>query len=480
MRHVLVAREYPPAPGGGIGTYSFEVANALVAAGDTVDVIGSRWPGADCAREELHDGRLVVHRLPIEAPGHFFGTVPHPELSAGDREAFIHDGPAGMFARMASALVEVLVQSEPIDVIEAPEYEAPLAPFQARRALGLGPERKPPCVIHLHSPSELIAAANTGPGLPAIASPLALLERYTIAHADYIRCPSRYLAAQAEAHFDLDQGIVEVIPYPFRPQAALARSQAVWHGGSILFMGRLELRKGILEWLDAAVMLAAGDPSLRFVFVGSDHVDAQLGGTRNIERRIPAAFRSRFDFHDHRDAAGLRELLSAARLVVVPSRWENFPFTCIEAMASGVPVVASPEGGMREMITHGVDGWIAPTGAPEDLASTVREALSAGPFGIADAGRQAAASISAICDPATAAVRQRGLVAIPAARPAGVVSGVIDAETVLSMSWKDESVSGLSRWLDVARMVHRAAARPVVTARRVLRRVNAGRIGQGR
>ncbi len=471
MKRVLVAREFPPAPGGGIGTYSSHIARALVDAGETVHVIGSRWPGAEQAREESHDGRLVAHRLPIESPGRFFGTVAHPAMPDHHRETFRQGGAAAAFAAQVTELLEELVQAESIDAIEAPEYEAPLAPFLARRALGRGPDRTPPCVIHLHSPSEFIATSNGTTALTASVSPIALLERYAIANADRLCCPSRYLARQAESHFEVARGMIEVIPYPLNAPSALVRSTAVWRDGSILFMGRLELRKGILEWIDAAVTLAAENPSLSFEFVGSDHVDAQLGGTRNIERRIPAALRSRFRFHDHRDAAGLSELLACARVVVVPSRWENFPYTCIEAMASGVAVVASPAGGMCEMITHGVDGWIAATGAPHDLADAVREALFAGADGLAEAGRRAAESIVQTCEPGSVVARHLRLAAGAPRRTAGTSSPAIDAATVLAMSWLPAPVPGLSRWIDVARMVRRAASRPVSTVRRIARHV---------
>ncbi|MEO5826745.1 MAG: glycosyltransferase family 4 protein [Gemmatimonadales bacterium] len=471
MRHVLVAREFPPAPGGGIGTYSGHIARALVDAGETVHVIGVRWPGAEQAREESHDGRLVVHRLPVDAPGRFFGTVLHPAMPDHHRETFRLGGAAAAFADQVAELLEHLVLSEAIDVVEAPEYEAPLAPFQARRALGLGPHRTPPCVIHLHSPSELIATANGATALAASAAPIALLERYTIANADRLCCPSLYLAQQAERHFGLAPGIVEVIPCPFTAPTPLRRPESVWRDGTILFMGRLELRKGILEWVDAAVLLAAEHPSLRFEFAGSDHVDAQLGGTRNITRRIPTAMRSRFRFHDHQDAAGLAELLACARLVVVPSRWENFPYTCVEAMASGVPVIASPNGGMREMITHGVDGWIARTGAPHDMANAVREALAVGPDGLAEAGRRAGESITQTCQPGSVVARHLRLAANRSSQRSGTSSRAIDAETVLAMSWLPAPASGLSRWIDLARMVRRAASRPAVTMGRIARHI---------
>ena len=65
MKHLLVSREYPPAPypPGGIGTYVTNIARLLVERGEEVHILGQRWSGAPLKREVFHDGKLVVHRI---------------------------------------------------------------------------------------------------------------------------------------------------------------------------------------------------------------------------------------------------------------------------------------------------------------------------------------------------------------------------------------------------------------------------------
>ena len=399
MRRLIVCREYPPAPGGGIGTYTLHAARALAQAGEVVHVIGERWPGSEGARTESFGGRLVVHRLPVETPGLFYGTGRHREVPAGPaRELFRCGGAAASFGWQVAELAEHIVASESIDLVEAPEYEASLLVFQLRRSLGLGPARQPPCLLHLHSPTELVATGNGVDPASASRLPMARLERESVRVADALVCPSRFLARQATELFGLATDGVTVIPYPLGETAQIVRPSEVWSAGSILYLGRLELRKGIVEWLDAAVRLAQENSSLRFEFVGSDHLDAQLGGSGGSARRVPAGLRSRFRFHDQRNRGELGQLLARAKLVVVPSRWENFPYTCIEAMASGVAVIASPDGGMKEMIEHGVTGWVAASQHPADLARTTREALARGPEGLAAVGARAAKAIRHLCN----------------------------------------------------------------------------------
>jgi hypothetical protein len=119
--------------------------------------------------------------------------------------------------------------------------------------------------------------------------------------------------------------------------------------------------------------------------------------------------RPQFTFHPHRHPAALGELLAGARLVVVPSRWENFPYTCIEAMASGVPVVVSPTGGMAEMVEDARTGWVAASQAPEHLADAVTEALDRSPTALAEAGAAAAQAIARLTDPDVIVTAHRDL-----------------------------------------------------------------------
>lgn len=408
MRHLLVSREYPPAPSGGIGTYVQQIARALVDAGDTVHVITQRWRGAEHLREVSHAGRLIVHRVPYTAPDGLFGVRPHQRLGATARSLFHSAMPAQAFAWEATGVAERLVAEEGIDVIETPEFEAPLYFFQRRRAQGLGPARTPPCIVHLHSPTEFIAESNGWPADHPLRLSSEHVERFSINAADALICPSRFLADQVVQRYGVDRAVT-VLRCPIAAEEQLHRSARVWETGTILFIGRLERRKGALEWIDAAIQVARARPDTRFVFVGENRLDEHNPGYALVYSRIPVDLHSRFAFHGARDHNSVRALLAGARLVVVPSRWENFPYSCVEAMASGVPVMASPHGGMTEMIESGRSGWIAASSEPNDLAAATLEALDAGPRGLEETGRAAASAIGEMCDPATVVAQRRML-----------------------------------------------------------------------
>ncbi|MBN1873835.1 MAG: N-acetyl-alpha-D-glucosaminyl L-malate synthase BshA [Anaerolineae bacterium] len=62
-------------------------------------------------------------------------------------------------------------------------------------------------------------------------------------------------------------------------------------------------------------------------------------------------------------------MLQAANLLLLPSETESFGLVALEAMASGVPVVASNVGGLPEVVEHGVSGYLAPVGDVEQMAA---------------------------------------------------------------------------------------------------------------
>jgi glycosyltransferase involved in cell wall biosynthesis len=257
-----------------------------------------------------------------------------------------------------------------------------------------------PIVIHLHTPTELAFKANRWDTRHPDYAPLIQLERSVIRAADALLCPSRFLATIAESHYQLERGAVEVIPYPMGDTAVPVRAESTWRDGTIFYAGRLEPRKGVSEWIDAAIAVAQDAPA-RFTLIGGDSSFSGTGGDsvrEALRARIPQALRPRFRFLDAVPRHQLLAHLTRARIAVVPSRWENFPYACIEAMASGLPVLVSPEGGMAEMVEDGRTGWIAAGPDARSLETALRQALATPPLVLAAMGAAAAASIRVMCD----------------------------------------------------------------------------------
>jgi glycogen(starch) synthase len=229
-----------------------------------------------------------------------------------------------------------------------------------------------------------------------------------------------------------------VIPYAMGVETpVLPRSPEVWARNAICYVGRLELRKGVVEWVDAAVSVARSHTSVSFDFFGGD---TYLGGGAGrsvlefLKSRIPGALRDRFRFHGTKSQAELMDALANVAIAVVPSRWENFPFTCIEAMSTGLPVLASPNGGMAEMIVDGESGWIAADGSPAGLEAALLRALASSPAEREAMGQRAAETIRRICD--NDAIVARHIALRKSVAEAGLtrsthVAGVVDSPVVV-------------------------------------------------
>jgi len=402
MKHLIICPEYPPAPipPGGIGTYVTHISKLLAESGETVHVIGQLCEGAKKKVEEKCHGRLIIHRIPVGDWESFSGHNLISSNGSSEVEGLLRSGFSSQcFSWQASLFAENLVDQEGIDLIEAQDYEAPLYYFQLRRALGMGPKRCPPCIIHLHSPTEVLARYNDWDVNDIYFRTAKRLEDYSIGAADALFCPSRFLSRYVEAYYGLAKGTICIIPLPIGDNPMLERDKDTWEHGTICYVGRLQRLKGVIEWIDAAVAVAHEYPTAHFEFIGTNLLDTDgMSREEFVDRRIPEKLKMRFSFRGEQKRSSLPQFLAKARIAVVPSRWENFPNTCIEAMCSGLPVIASPEGGMAEMVDDGQTGWIAQNAGSDGLAHALKRALETPPVKIAEMGRCASSDIRQMCD----------------------------------------------------------------------------------
>jgi glycogen synthase len=402
MRHLIICPEYPPSPEpiGGIATYVMHISRLLAEAGETVHLIGILWGSGAKTFEESCEGRLIIHRVPLWEIISGTRTESDPSVALTEIKG-LEKSPFWQqcFSWQAALLAEKLIKRNSIDIIEGQDFFAPLYFLQLRRALGLGPTRQPPCFVHLHTPSSFVVHLNDyDEGSPFWLN-AKRFEDYSIAAADAWLCPSHFLARQVESEFGIESHSVNVIPLPIGDTLHLHRTEEIWRNGSICYVGRLEARKGVIDWVDAAVSVADKFPSSHFEFIGEDlEYSDGVSVQQSLKGRIPYRMMTRFHFRGWHSRSELAGFLGKARIAVVPSKWENFPNTCVEAMCSGLPVIATRMGGMAEMIEDGKTGWLSVNTRSDGLAEALTRALETSPQQIAEMGRQAALGIRRMCD----------------------------------------------------------------------------------
>lgn len=139
---------------------------------------------------------------------------------------------------------------------------------------------------------------------------------------------------------------------------------------NVLFVGRLDPRKGLPVLLDAFPRLRRAVPEARLVVVGSSFLRGWL------ERRLPAREREHVHFAGAVTALELPSWYASAHVVASPAlRNESFGIVLLEAMAAGRPLVASDIPGYRSVIEHEDDGVLVPPGDVAALSSALASLL---------------------------------------------------------------------------------------------------------
>ncbi len=134
-------------------------------------------------------------------------------------------------------------------------------------------------------------------------------------------------------------------------------------GGYVLFVGRLVAQKGLAILVRAVGEVLYRWPDLQLVVGG----EGMVGPAAEVVARY-LGLAHRVSFRGWQGGEDLVRLYQDARAVVVPSIYEPFGIVALEAMACGRPVIVSDVGGLREIVTDGVDGYLVPAGDHAALA----------------------------------------------------------------------------------------------------------------
>jgi len=140
----------------------------------------------------------------------------------------------------------------------------------------------------------------------------------------------------------------------------------------VLFLGRLTRQKGVDDLLLAFAEVYGEHPSSRLDLCGDG--DAEQFTCRAQALGIADAVQ----LHGWVTGDRKRELIREAGVYVLPSHVEGMPMSLLEAMAAGLPVVATAVGGIPELVRPGLDGYIVPAGDPVSLAGALVSLLGDG------------------------------------------------------------------------------------------------------
>jgi glycogen synthase len=203
--------------------------------------------------------------------------------------------------------------------------------------------------------------------LPDLGQRLAL-EREALTRSRYLHGLTRAALDKTLDDYSLRPLGTAVIPRGLRDRRGRGKAHpAMSDRASILFVGRIERRKGVDVLFEAVRRLIGDGLDAEITFAGaSADPDLQSACDRQLEqdRRLAGAVR----FTGHVSEDELTRRLDAADIVCVPSRYESHGVVLLEAMMFGKAIVTSDAGGILEVVTPDHDALVVPTGNVDALA----------------------------------------------------------------------------------------------------------------
>ena len=364
MKIALFSYEFPPETGsGGIGTY-LKLTQQLLNDAGHLAVVFTATNQSDAFWETE-----TIFKIPaknwddfnIQLPAYFLPI--HSKINFDIAEGTDFKG-CGLSVKKALPQLPLVVRLHtPLFLVDQLLYK-PLTIFERMRFVFGG---------------LLKGKFNRIPGPP-------VKEHYTdefeiFDRADYISSPGKSIAQKlAEIGFKLTNK-TGIVPLPFlvTPQLkAVSVLRETDQRANVIFIGRMELRKGVIDLAKAIPLILQTYPETSFTFVGRPSVSPVKGQDMLVYlKELLSDYLDKVKFTGQVPPEEIIDYLSNGDIFVFPSHYESFGFVCCEAMAAGKAVIGSKNGGMAELISDGVSGLLVEPKSPVELAQKVKELIAA-------------------------------------------------------------------------------------------------------
>ena len=360
MRVLHVTHNFPRWPGDFSGNFLLSLAREQVALGDAVTVLAPHAPGA--TERELVSGVRVerFHYAPDAEETLAYTGVMHEQV----RQSWRARRNLLRFLRsMRRATADLVAVWHP-DVVHVHWW------FPGGMVVApLGVVGLTPVMVTSHG-TDLFLLRK----LPI----LRLLARRVFARASVVTTVSHALAGELPA-LDVESSRVHVAPMPldletFGSDAAPFAERDREH---VLFVGRLSAQKGTDDLLRAIAELAPTRPSIRLTVIGDGTERGRLeAAARDLGITDRVTFRGSLDTREVAQSYRTASVLAVPSTVGAAGEREGFGLVAVEAMLSGLPVVATSTGGLVDIVRDGDTGLLVNAGDPHALSHALTRVLS--------------------------------------------------------------------------------------------------------
>ena len=344
MKYWLLTTEYPPFHGGGISTYCHFTAKMLV--------------------EQKHSVTIFVQDDSIE--DHLVSDTDGITLIRWNSNRNSLHTSLGYTARLSygfADMVRLFVEKEEKpDVIEAQDYLGIAYYLTQYKHLGYPFLKDIPIVITLHSPAFIYLDYNRVPTWRFPDFWTGEMEKQAIKAADLLISPTRFLVEEIGRYMDISDKEVHVLANPYAGGDGRGGDDGRIARNKIVYYGKLSPQKGSFELLKYfSDLWDNGFSHTLHVVGGTDivyHPEMQTMG-QLVEKKYDSYIsKGLLQLHGKIKPSQIREYLDDAHVILVPSIVDNLPYVVMEAMSLGKVVLASRQGGQREMIEDGVSGFL--------------------------------------------------------------------------------------------------------------------------
>jgi glycosyltransferase involved in cell wall biosynthesis len=354
MRIAFATPEYVSEPqnfDGGLANYLHRTALALKQMGHTPEI----FVGSTQTETISHDG-ITVHRVAHDSKDLAYKF----KWYLGGRRT-PYSQMWWNLARQLRATLQAAHQVQAFDVIQYASYGA----------TGLFRLENVPAVVRISSFEPLHRAARgiTNPAADDLA--LEQIEQQAMAKADGVFGPSELTAAAVSKVLNRH---IQVIESPFvldtKPQDLTVYQEHLAGQKYLIFFGTVWRLKGADVIAQMLGELLTKHPDLAFVVVGKDF--GSLLAMQEAAKVAP----ERFLYLGKLPHSQLYPLIANSLGAVLPSLYDNFPNTCLEAMALGTLVVGTKGTSFEQLITEGVNGFLSEPNNPQDLLASIERLLA--------------------------------------------------------------------------------------------------------
>lgn len=356
LRICLLSKAYPPQEIGGVGTLTNLMARGLFELGHTVHVL----TGGETERVAFYDG-AYVHTMPYQLDRYpeyrryvnLFHTLNrghavydmvkrlklNDDIQIVDSPLWLHEGLITALSGLAPVVVRVVTAHRQVSALHGERTSDAFLVGEMEKLLMERAAHVLPNTLATWTAAQKAYGLNLPP------------DRYTI----------------------VPYGVVPVPDEAIRPFDMTRQDDAL----TVLFVGRLEKRKGIQDLFEAIPSVLKQIPHTKFIIAGGDN-SYWDGFLKRTGMDYPTYFAQHYSryasqvtFTGSVSDEDLQKLYASCDLFVAPSLYESFGLIYLEAMNYAKPVIGCRAGGVPEVIDHESTGLVVDPEAPQQLAEAI-------------------------------------------------------------------------------------------------------------